>query len=375
MANILINGLKAKAGGGQSIFNNYLELIKNEKKGNVYYVLTPDGLKYKHFESSYLQIIDIPHLVKGNLLFPILYKLVFPRILKKYNIDAIFNLGDIIIPTTIPQVYLFQWAYAVYPETSVWERMNLLSYLTRWTKVKLINKNIYRPKVIIAQTANIKKRLENLYSLDNVVIIPNAVSIENIRMNSLRDFNLPKDRVKLVYVASWADHKNIGIIIPLALEISRQKLPYCVVVTIDPSKKKEAKTFLKKIRQFDLGSIIINVGRVPMQDIGALYSQCDALLMPTLLESYGLPYIEALYHSKTILTSDMDFAHDVCGEAAFYFNPEDHEDILRKIIEAAGNKSLREEKIKIGRDRISDLLTWEQVFERYQTLLKETLQK
>ncbi len=373
MANILINGLKAKAGGGKSIFENYLELLRNNQDGNVYFVLTPNKLKYENIKDDHLLIVEIPGIFKGNLLFPLLYGIIFPRLLQKLRIDIIFNLGDIIIPTIIPQVFLFQWAYAVYPETVVWERMNLISYLTRWTKVRLIKKNIHLPRVVIAQTENIKQRLKNLYNLENVVIVPNAVSLENIKVDSRRDFNLPQNKIKLVYVANWAEHKNIEILVPLALEISRKKLPYCVVVTIDPGKKIEAKTFLKKVRQFDLGNIIINVGRVPMQDIGALYSQCDALLMPTLLESYGLPYIEALYHSKTILTSDMDFAHDVCGEAAFYFDPEDHEDILRKIIEAAGNKSLREEKIKIGRDRIADLLTWEQVFERYQTLLKETL--
>lgn len=375
MANILINGLKAKAGGGKSIFDNYLELIRKNPDGNVYYVLIPDKLKYEETENGHLNIIEIPSIFKFNILFPVLYASIFPKLLRKYKIDAIFNLGDVIIPSTVPQVYLFQWAYAVYPETSVWGRMNLISYLTRWTKVKLIKKDIHLPRLIIAQTENIKQRLISLYNLENVVIIPNAVSLENIEIDSRKNFDLPQDKIKLVYVANWAEHKNIEILIPLAQRISSRELPYCIVVTIEPGHKKEAKEFLKQVHHLNLKNTIINVGRVPGHDIGSLYRQCDALLMPTLLESYGLPFVESLYHSKTILTSDLDFAHDVCGEAAFYFNPEDPDDILRTIIEASQNKSLREEKIRLGKRRLSDLLTWEQVFEKYQRLLQETIEK
>ena len=45
------------------------------------------------------------------------------------------------------------------------------------------------------------------------------------------------------------------------------------------------------------------------------------MILPTLLESFSATYIEAMFHGKTILTSDLDFARDVCGEAAFYFDP------------------------------------------------------
>ena len=50
MSNVLVNGLSAKSGGGKSILNNYLKILKNNQGKHNYYVLTPskkDYLKYK----------------------------------------------------------------------------------------------------------------------------------------------------------------------------------------------------------------------------------------------------------------------------------------------------------------------------------------
>ena len=58
--------------------------------------------------------------------------------------------------------------------------------------------------------------------------------------------------------------------------------------------------------------------------------------MPTLIETYGLPYLEAQVLKKAMLTSDRDFARELCGEAAVYFDPLDPEDVaqaVRRVIE------------------------------------------
>jgi len=65
--------------------------------------------------------------------------------------------------------------------------------------------------------------------------------------------------------------------------------------------------------------------------VPSLYAQSDALLMPTLLESFSGTYVEAMFHKIVILTSKLDFAEDVCGESAFYFDPTSPEDILASI--------------------------------------------
>ena len=219
------------------------------------------------------------------------------------------------------------------------------------------------------------KKLEFLYELNNIKVIPNAVSLENMTGGDYFDFKLPKDEIKLLCLTHYYPHKNLEVLLPLARRIKERSLPHCIVITIDATQHRKAEEFLNIIRKEGLEDIIINIGPVSMDVVPSLYSQCDALLMPTLLESFGLTYLEAMFHYKTILTSNRDFAKDVCGQAAFYFDPLDPDSILSSISHAFKNSNEKMRKIEEGRKQLSRLLSWDQVFEKYQALIEDTINK
>lgn len=376
MANIFINGVKSNTGGGKSILNNYLTLLKASSTKHKFFVLTPDKNEYLKYSCDFIEIVDIASFFKKNALFFLLYYVAFPKLLKNLKIDIIFNFGDIIIPTKIPQIYMFDWAYAVYPEAKeFWHRMSYKDFFMRKLKIALIKKYIKYPVTVIGQTKTICGRLQRYYGLNNVETIPSAVSLDNLSMTGHFDFQLPADKFKLLYLSTYSVHKNMEILIPLAKKIKEQYLPYLIIITVNPSQHRRADEFLKKIEQEKLESVILNLGHIEMRNVASLYNQSDALLMPTLLESYGLPFVEAMYHQKSILTSDLDFARDVCGEAAFYFDPLDENSIIKTINEAYSNNEHRLQKIREGEERINRLLSWRDVFERYQKLLELNINK
>lgn len=375
MANVFINGVKANAGGGKCILKNYLALLKDNDNKHKYFVLTPDKKEYLEYTCDFIEIVDINNLYKKNALFPLLYYWGLPKLFKKLKIDIIFNFGDMIIPTKIAQIYMFDWPYAVYPESLIWQKMSCNNYLARKLKLILIKKYIKYPVIVIGQTKTICNRLKRCFGLTKVEIIPSAVPLENLDKGEYFDFCLPKDKFKLLYPSSWAPHKNLEVLIPLAKKIKEHSYPYVIIVTIETKNNKFAQNFLDEIETELLASVILNVGQIEMKNIPSLYQQSDALLMPTLLETYGLPYIEAMYHKKTILTSDLDFAHDVCGDAAFYFDPLDENSILETIKKAYSDIDGRYLKISEGDSKIKQLLTWEQVFEHYQNLLELNIRK
>ena len=226
---------------------------------------------------------------------------------------------------------------------------------------------------MIAQTETMKGLLTSLYGLEGITVIPNAVSLENMSGGESFDFDLPKAKTKLLYLTYYYPHKNIEVFLPLARRIKEMALPYCLVVTLDAAQHSRAKAFLNSIRSEELQDVLINVGPVLMDNVPSLYAQCDALLMPTLLESFSGTYVEAMYHEKTILTSDLDFARDVCGDAAFYFDPLDSDSILSAITLAFAKDGERESRIEKGRMKLDGLLSWEQAFDKYQAILIEAI--
>ncbi len=55
---------------------------------------------------------------------------------------------------------------------------------------------------------------------------------------------------------------------------------------------------LKILQTLNLSDTIINLGTVPVNDVGSLYAQVDTLLLPTLLESFSATYADSLCSLK-----------------------------------------------------------------------------
>ena len=369
MIRIFINGVNSKAGGGKSILNNYLALLKQNDLDYYYYILRPKKEDYLKYSCNTIDRLDIQDFYNKNLLFPILIKFVLPKLIKELKIDVIFNLGDVVIPSRAKQVYLFDWSYAVYPESIVWNRMDIQSYVTRKIKLQFFKSYLRHSSIIIAQSDTMRDRLKAIYDLKSIAVIPNAVSLDNMTGGEFFDFNLPADRLKLLYLTYYYPHKNIEIFFPLAKRIKEFNLPYCIVITIEASQHRKAKQFLDKVSTEGLNDVIINIGPVSMPNVPSLYAQCDALLMPTLLESFSGTYVEAMYHGKPILTSHYDFASDVCGDSAFYFDPLNCESILTAIQLMESDVNLRNQRIEEGKIQLKRLLTWPQAFKKYNELM------
>lgn len=330
MANILINGISSKTGGGKNILDNFLmSLTGMIELQHKYFVLTPNYMDYSNYNSTYISIVNIQSLYKNNLFFAFLYYYKLPKVVKEYEIDLIFNLGDVVIPPIkgVKQIYFFDWAYAVYDDDYIWGQMSKKDFFVRKLKVFMIDKYIKTVDLTYAQTSNIKERLTKKYKLKYIKIVPTPVGdiFNNIANKNYIDFNLPKDRVKFFYPAGYAPHKNFEIIPSVCKLIKRQNLPYTIILTLD----NELDFVRKLIREHS--EVIINLGKVDYNYMPSLYNQIDVLFFPSLLESYGFPYVEAMVLKKPIITSNLDFAHAVCGSNALYFDPFIAESIIEKM--------------------------------------------
>jgi glycosyltransferase involved in cell wall biosynthesis len=369
MANILINGYLSRTGGGRSILHNYLSMLKAASTTHKFYALTPNYFEYASYAGAAVEILKVDPKFGGKFYFPFLYGNLFPRTIDRLKIDLVFNFGDLVIPTETSQIYYFDWPYAAYPTSAAWKRMDWPGYLERRAKLILFKRWLHHAKIVIAQSETMKNRLEQYYGLKNVRVIPNAVSLENVDGASSRDYKLPIDRLKLLYLTHYYSHKNLELFLPLARLIKERQLSYTLVTTVAANQHPRAAEFLATIANEGLTDVISNIGPVEKDDVPSLYRQCDALLMPTLLESYSGAYAEAMFHQLTIFTSRLDFAEDVCEKAAYYFDPLDVNSVLNTIESATADPEERRRKALYGRARIDSMATWPQVFEGCQALI------
>jgi alpha-1,3-rhamnosyl/mannosyltransferase len=123
-------------------------------------------------------------------------------------------------------------------------------------------------------------------------------------------------------------------------------------------------------RRSGLGEAVRFLGLVPAEDLPALYQHAAAFALPTRVETFGQPFIEAMAAGAPVICAEIDVAREVCADAAVYFPPGDAgalADRLRRVTEDAGLRSVLASK---GRERAAGF-TWEREARDTLTLLRE----
>ena len=97
------------------------------------------------------------------------------------------------------------------------------------------------------------------------------------------------------------------------------------------------------------------------------------MFLPTLLECFSANYPEAMAMELPILTSDLDFAHSICHDAALFFNPTDPAQIAENIIKIVESQPLREDLIKKGKQNLSCFPTPSQKAKAYLSIISHSI--
>jgi glycosyltransferase involved in cell wall biosynthesis len=66
-------------------------------------------------------------------------------------------------------------------------------------------------------------------------------------------------------------------------------------------------------RRYSLVPGISFIGRQTRQQMEIEYQDCDVVLFPSMLETWGLPITEAKRYGKRLLVADLDYAHETVG--------------------------------------------------------------
>jgi glycosyltransferase involved in cell wall biosynthesis len=119
-----------------------------------------------------------------------------------------------------------------------------------------------------------------------------------------------------------------------------------------------------KVERMGLSGKVILRQNVSDGELSNLYHNALALVMPSLMEGFGLPALEAMANNCLVLASKIPSLQEICKDAALYFDPHNINDIAQKMKEAqSGDNSEKREK---GLER-SKFFSWKK-------MAKETLE-
>ncbi|MCR4263351.1 MAG: glycosyltransferase, partial [Candidatus Roizmanbacteria bacterium] len=110
---------------------------------------------------------------------------------------------------------------------------------------------------------------------------------------------------------------------------------------------------------------IIFTGEISDTELVWLYMHARALVLPSLMEGFGLPALEAMKFSCSVIASDIPVFHEICKEAAFYFNPlrtDQLTALLHAVITESGKSEIQKKK-DFGKKRAREF-SWEKMVQQ-----------
>jgi glycosyltransferase involved in cell wall biosynthesis len=371
MKTVVINALNSNSGGGKSIVASLVQLLNAAPLSARYVVFVAHDADLSAVGNPNLKVVPLPARLSKKHMAPWAYRVALKRYIDEYSASVVLNFGDVIIDTRKPQIYVFDWSYALDVHPKVWADISARDRLIVAVKLVLHWLYLKEPEVVIAQTEGIRTKLIEKYRLSDVRVIGNAPTLSSERAHNQLKFSLPEG-TRLLCPSLYYPHKNLEVLLDVAQAIKDRGDDYRIIITVTANSPR-GERFLASISKRGLQGVLFNVGQVPLANMQDLYAQCQGVIFPSLLESFSIVYSEAMAHGLPIMTSDLLFAHAVCGDAAAYFQPTDPTDILRAIDIAMKTPESRDHFSNAGRQRLSALPTWEGVFASYKAVIEDIL--
>ena len=361
---ILVNGISAKVGGGLSVLNSFLDWLieANVNQTIRWLIVVPETFDTSKFVGRPGITFFTFGLMSKKSLLPITHVYTIPKIVRDLTVDAVLNFSDLPVKTKKSQLQLFDWPYPLFPEFKLWNVGGGKHLFLRIVKFLYIKLTASYVDLYILQVESMGKRFERFYPSARYKLMISPFEIkENVHCNFDSSQFLKRD---LLCLSAYYPHKNLEMLINVSKLLKENNVETRFILTLKEDDL-GVQSFFEKIRQAKVEQYFYNIGVVDRSDVPTIFKHVEALILPTLMETFCLPLYEAMSHGLPVLVSDIDFAHDACGESGWYFDPTSAEAIAECILVFFDETEKSNEKRALGLKRSNSLPTSTQVYDFY----------
>ncbi|MFH1918721.1 MAG: glycosyltransferase [Planctomycetota bacterium] len=363
-----------RAAGGLSIGKNMIAAMCRVAPENRYLLTVPGGAGYEDicagFPNGQTSLCQNP----GNHLARFRYELFgLPKLVETFRPDVILALGNKgLTRIKCPQAVLCHNSYLFYPKKHFGKdavRRRMFRTLPLVSSQRFcLSRSLRWTQLLICQTHAAVERARKFYKYSGrTLVCPNAVS--EFIPKSREHVPIPlvlapfSERMKLFYLTRYYTHKNLEALVEVFRKFRSSLKDVVAIITISKEQEPGAARLLRSIEKHHLQDRIINVGPLKQAELEGYFRHCQALLMPTLLESFSGSYLEAMHFGLPILASNLDFAHAVCGDAALYFDPWDPASIRDAILTIKNNPEIASQLVSKGKRQLDTFYyrSWDEI--------------
>lgn len=300
---LIATALTPDTGGGYVILKQILNSLQKVNLECKVIVYSPQ----KDIEIKNVEYVVINHNQKW---FKRIFWERFTFAQKYYqNGDYVFSLQNT-MPSFCGEVGGALYVHQPLPFIKQKIKLKLKEFLKKILYLHVIKSNLKSDTLIIVQTDWIRNAfLDKIaHPKDKVVKLLPEYNCEYF----LNTFNSPPtsfvSKFSLFYPALDYSHKN-HIVLLKAFRLFLKKNPDAILkLTLD----KKSKVF-KLVKQLNLVDNVHFLGFLPKKDVFTQYLNSSAMIFPSLIETLGLPLVEASGLGLPVAVSDLSYTREILG--------------------------------------------------------------
>ena len=160
----------------------------------------------------------------------------------------------------------------------------------------------------------------------------------------------------ILYVGSLKPYKNVTTLLQAFARLHKcRDIPHKLLIVGDDARWK--KSLLEERSRLGIDAATVLVSHVPEVLLPSVYAAADLLVMPSRIEGFGLPVLEAMASGTPVISSRAASLPEVAGEAALYFDPGSPEELADTLERLLNSRELQETLRVKGLERVKKF-TW-----------------
>jgi len=98
---------------------------------------------------------------------------------------------------------------------------------------------------------------------------------------------------------------------------------------------------VKIVRELGLQGRVVFKGYVPHNELKPIYTNACLFVFPSLIETFGLPILEAMSHGVPVITSNYGAMAEIASDAALLVDPYNVDEITEAMHRVLTDETLR----------------------------------
>ncbi|MBN1886748.1 MAG: glycosyltransferase family 4 protein [Thermoflexales bacterium] len=187
-------------------------------------------------------------------------------------------------------------------------------------------------------------------------------------------YNLPDQPgvYTVLYVGSESARKNLVTLLEALASFKSKGMVLRLIKVGGAGHPSCRAVFLGHVARLGMGENVTIVGEVPDADLPLFYSGADVFVLPSYVEGFGLPVLEAMACGTPVVCSNAGALPEVVGDAAMVVRPDDVVGYVDAIARILGDSALSERLVQKGTERCS-LFPWYRAAEETAAVYNDTL--